>query len=258
MCFYRSYGLPAEYKPVNDVVIRGRKASGNGAAHLHGAAVLIGNVILDFDADTAARILRLPDEKVRSYVAKSMREWVTSLRRELGYVPPRSEVVESLRRSFEKELGITLVEEGLSSGEVAEAEAIAERMKSCEWLYGAALGREHLLRRYSPGARLVKIREGHYVSYAEHRGVKTCRVLLEVVDGRIVGVVISGDFFVQPHEAVEDIARKLEGMEVERAKEKAEDIAGSSFAKYGAATTGVEPRDIATAIRKALEMLAQL
>lgn len=63
---------------MNDVVVRGRKASGNGAALLHEAVVLVGNVILDFDADTAARVLRAPDEKLRSHPASSMREWVTS------------------------------------------------------------------------------------------------------------------------------------------------------------------------------------
>jgi len=82
--FYRSYGLPAVYKPINDVVICGRKASGNGAALLHGSMVLIGNVIRDFDAETAARILRVPDEKLRSHLVKTMSEWITSLRRELG------------------------------------------------------------------------------------------------------------------------------------------------------------------------------
>ncbi|MCS7108922.1 MAG: lipoate--protein ligase family protein, partial [Sulfolobales archaeon] len=85
--FYRSYGLPASYKPVNDVVINGKKASGNGAAKLHDSMVLVGNVILDFNADEASNILRVPDVKFRDKLAKSMKDWVTGLKNELGYIP---------------------------------------------------------------------------------------------------------------------------------------------------------------------------
>ena len=251
--FYRSYGLPAEYKPVNDVVIRGRKASGNGAALLHGAAVLIGNVILDFDADTAARILRLPDEKLRSYVASSMKEWVTSLKRELGYAPPREEVVEGLVRCFSEELGIELVKGGLGPGELREAEAIAGRMRSREWLYGAALGREYLLARYRPGARLVKIREGHFIAYAEHRGVKTVRVVLEAVDGDVRSLLITGDFFVQPPHVVEEVSRRVTGASLGKAPRVAEETAEELFREATAA--GVSPRDIGEAVRRAVELI---
>jgi len=102
------------YKPVNDVVINGRKASGNGAAKLHNSMVLIGNVILDFNAEEASKILRVPDIKLRDKLVKSMKEWVTSLKNELGYTPSREEVVERLKESFESELNVDLVESYLT------------------------------------------------------------------------------------------------------------------------------------------------
>jgi len=71
---YRSYGLPATYKPVNDVVINGRKASGNGATELHNSMALIGNVIMDFNAEEISKVLRVPDVKLRDRLAKSMEE----------------------------------------------------------------------------------------------------------------------------------------------------------------------------------------
>ncbi len=88
--FYKSYGLNAEYKPPNDVLVNGKKASGNGAALMQGSMVLIGNVIMEFNAEEAARVLRVPDEKLRAKLVSSIKEWVTDLRRELGFVLDRS------------------------------------------------------------------------------------------------------------------------------------------------------------------------
>lgn len=253
--FYRSYGLPAEYKPVNDVVVRGRKASGNGAALLHEAMVLVGNVILDFDADTAARVLRVPDEKLRSHLVSSMREWVTSLRRELGYVPPRGEVVRRLRESFERALGVKLVEGELSPEELEETGRIASAMRSPEWLYALAHGREYLVHRYAPGTRLVKIREGHYVVYAEHRGAKTVRLTLEVVGEEVRSAILSGDFFVVPPEAVEAFGRRLEGLSVEELRRRAEALAREWFSSDVSTAAGLAPEDVVAAVGKALEIL---
>ncbi len=253
VAFYRSYGLPAEYKPVNDVVIRGRKASGNGAALLHGAVVLIGNVILDFDAETAARVLKVPDEKMRNHLVSSMKEWVTSLKRELGYIPPREEVVQKLRRCFEEALGIELVDGELSSEELEETLRIAEEMKKPEWLYALAHGREYLVQRYVPGTRIVKIREGRYIVYVEHRGAKTVRLVLEIEEGRVRNVILSGDFFVVPPEAIRGLRRKLEGLSVAELIERIEDIAKLWFSTEVRSSAGLRPQDIVAVVRKAIE-----
>lgn len=220
VCFYRSYGLSAQYKPVNDVVIGGRKASGNGAALLHDAVVVIGNVILDFDAETAASVLRVPDEKLRSHLVSSMKEWVTSLKGELGSVPPREDVTARLRKCFEETLSLELEEGSLTSEEYKLALEISSRMKSREWLYALSEEREYLLQRYAPSSRVVKIKEGHYVVYTEHRGHKTYKGLIEVVDGVVKSCVVSSESFtITPREVVR-VARCLEGLRVRELSSK--------------------------------------
>ncbi len=59
---YRRLGVPAEYKPVNNVVVDGRKISGNGAGRHESATILVGNIIIDLDYDLMARVLKVPDE----------------------------------------------------------------------------------------------------------------------------------------------------------------------------------------------------
>ena len=55
---YRALGIPAEYKPVNDIIASGRKISGNGVAEIGDYIVFVGNLIVDFDYETMVRVLR--------------------------------------------------------------------------------------------------------------------------------------------------------------------------------------------------------
>ncbi len=208
--FYRSYGLNASYKPINDVVIDGRKASGNGAAKIHGSMVLIGNVILNFNVEAMARILRVPSEKFRDKLISNMREWVTSLRRELGYIPDRREVKERLRECFERALGVRLVDSELTREELNYMEKLREKYSSPKWLHMKTLPRRELLE-----SRKVKIREGHYIVQVDYKGLKLVRILAEVVDDRIEDIILSGDFFVEPYQALDELEEALKGCRLE-------------------------------------------
>jgi len=254
VCFYRSYGLDAAYKPVNDVVINGRKASGNGAALLHDSMVLIGNVILDFDAERAVRVLRVPDEKLRSHLVSSMGEWVTSLKRELGYVPPRDEVVRRLIECFERELNIRLEEGELSREELNEVEQLSRMFRSREWLYATAYGREDIIRRYDPASRLVKIREGHYVLYLDHRGEKTVRIVVEVVNGLIKYLIVSGDFFITPPEVLGRLNEVIHDISVDEALKRSGEFVEALFKDVREAA-GISKEVLITALDRALTIL---
>lgn len=254
VCFYKSYGLNASYKPVNDVVINGRKASGNGAATLHDSVVLIGNVILDFDAERAARVLRVPDEKLRSHLVSSMKEWVTSLRKELGYTPPRDEVINRLVSCFEAELNVKLEEGVLSAEEVEEAARLSEKFRNPEWLYAVAYGREDIVKRYDPSERLVKIREGHYVLYLDHREEKTIRLVVEAVEGRVGCVIVSGDFFVTPPEALSKLNELMQGLGLDEALKRSEELVHEAFSNVREAV-GITPKSLLNAVSKALAEL---
>jgi len=103
---YRGLGVEVHYKPVNDIVTgEGRKISGNGAADIGAYAILVGNLIIDFDYETMVRVLRVPDVKFRDKVFKSLRENLTTLHRELEQVPPWETMITRLVRAFEAVLG---------------------------------------------------------------------------------------------------------------------------------------------------------
>jgi len=55
---------------------------------------------LDFNYEIMSKILKVPDEKFRDKIFKTMEENVTTMKKELGTIPPRDEVVRVLRAEF--------------------------------------------------------------------------------------------------------------------------------------------------------------
>ncbi|HHN94262.1 MAG TPA: lipoate--protein ligase family protein, partial [Anaerolineae bacterium] len=71
---YRALGIPAEYKPVNDIIANHRKISGTGVAEIGDYIIFVGNLIVDFNYEMMARVLKVPDEKFRDKVYKTIYE----------------------------------------------------------------------------------------------------------------------------------------------------------------------------------------
>ena len=77
------------------------------------------------------------------------------------------------------------------------------------------------------------------------------RVTAEEVEGRLNEVVISGDFFMLPMDAIANLEMTLKG-----AKTESGDIldkANEAYSKYNIESPGVTPEDIETAVKMAFE-----
>ncbi len=87
-------------------------------------------------------------------------------------------------------------------------------------------------------------------------GGKLVVVDVEVAEGKLTQVEVSGDFFLYPEEALSDITRALEGMD---ATLDAEGMAAGVRAELrpGAELLGTSPEAIATAVRRALAGVAE-
>ncbi len=131
---YRELGLEAYFRPTNDVHVNGRKIVGTGAAHIGNAEVLVGNLIFDFDTEVMARVLRAPSAAFRDQVRKSLQVYMTSLRRELGYVPDPRQVAGIYLRKCEHALDTELVPGELTDAEFAAIETVERRFKSESFL----------------------------------------------------------------------------------------------------------------------------
>jgi lipoate-protein ligase A len=232
---YREIGIAAEYKPVNDIITEKRKISGNGAAEIGDFLVLVGNLILDFNYEMMTRVLRVPDEKFRDKVYKSMRENLTTIKRELGEVPPWEELAASLARNFEKLLG-PLPRAGVDEELRSEVSRLESEFLSEEWLY--KIGRR-------TEGRTVKIAAGVDVRHLVHKAPGgLIRGDVEITDGLITSLSLSGDFFFYPADKVTELSEALIG---KKGAEVAETII-QFYEEHGIESPGVEPADFARVV----------
>jgi lipoate-protein ligase A len=228
---YREFGVAAEYKPVNDIIANGRKISGNGAAEIEGMVVLVGNFILDFNYEMMSKVLRMPDEKFRDKVYKTLHENLSTFRRETGSVPSTADLGAALVRCYATLLGPLAWNTTVDDELEAKAAELLAQMNSTEWLFAND--------RRRPDTRQVKIREGVYVI---QNMVKTPGGLIRATavnrDGRLSDVHLSGDFFFYPAPRLADLERALEGVEVQ--SESIEATVQAFYRRYAVESPGVK------------------
>ena len=230
---YSDLGVPAVYKPVNDVITTdGRKISGTGAAEIADHLVLVGNVIMDFDYETMVRVLKVPDEKFRDKIYKTMRENLTTLKRETGRLPLLEEITSVLASRFEEVLG-PLEPADLPPVVYDKARALETLLNSDEWL--------HKRGKRVPD-RDVKIATGVNVLQRLHKAPGgLIRATFEVKNGQLTWVSLSGDFFFYPAEKLEVLEAAMAGVAL---KEVEQTIAAFYMAE-GIESPGVTPADLA-------------
>lgn len=235
---FQDFGLPAEFKPVNDILVHGRKISGNGAAEIGDCIVLVGNFMLDFNYDEMARVLRVPDEKFRDKIHKSLGESLTTMKRELGRTPKLDELsARLLEHSAELVGGWTPA--NVDADILSKAAEIWEDHRQPGWTY----------------FNDARVRNGREVKIAE--GVSVVQRVVKLPGGlvrltatnredRLYDIHLSGDFFIYPQDAVVDLEAALEGAEAEQGTlaERITDF----FAEGGIEAPGISPEALAEAL----------
>ncbi len=234
VCTYRKFGVNAEYRPLNDVVVDGKKISGNGAASFGNAVVVVGNVILDIDPKKFASILRVPTEKVRDKLIKSIDQWVSSLKKEIGYAPTMDNVAKTYIECFSELFGAELIEDKLTKDEIGLMEKLKNKYGSDEWLYKYRRRHKKLLDYASGGRRKVKIMEGHYIIYIVDKPEKLFRIITEIKDGMIIDILISGDFFMNPPDIIDSLEQTLIGTRIGELR----DLSANNIARQ----IGIDPK----------------
>ncbi|MBS7657258.1 lipoate--protein ligase family protein [Candidatus Bathyarchaeota archaeon] len=130
----RRLSVQAEFKPINDIVVEGKKISGNAQTRGMNVVHQHGTILLKVDPSLMFSVLKVPNEKIRDKMVKSVEERVTSLERVLKRDVGFDELKESLVRGFEEVFGIKLVDEALTSFEEQTASRlIIEKYSTTEW-----------------------------------------------------------------------------------------------------------------------------
>ncbi len=70
----------AEFVPINDLVVSGKKISGNAQTRRNKILQMHGTILCDVDVDKMFSLLRVPDEKMKGKIISAVKERVTSLK----------------------------------------------------------------------------------------------------------------------------------------------------------------------------------
>lgn len=76
----KTLAIDAEFAPINDIVVKGKKISGNAQSRRGGIALIHGTLLYDVDVDTMFSLLKVPDEKLKGKTIQAVKERVTSLK----------------------------------------------------------------------------------------------------------------------------------------------------------------------------------
>ena len=132
----RYVGIESEYAPINDIVASGRKISGNAQTRKLATVLQHGTVLMDVDVDKMFSVLKVPNEKIKDKLIADVKQRVTSMKHLLGKEINFEEVASAMKKGFEDEFHIELIEEQLSEEELSLAKKFEKECFSAkEWNY---------------------------------------------------------------------------------------------------------------------------
>ena len=130
----RLLGIPAEFKPINDMIVEGKKISGNAQTRGMNVVHQHGTILRQVDPSLMFAVLKVPNEKIRDKMIKSAEERVTSTNSFLKRGVDFEELKEALIKGFEESFQIKLVPtESLQFEEQLAAKLKAEKYARKEW-----------------------------------------------------------------------------------------------------------------------------
>jgi lipoate---protein ligase len=227
----RTLGVPAAFRPHNDIEVNGKKISGTGGTEYGNTFLFHGTILVDFGVELMLNSCVTPLEKLQDKGISAMRERLTWLSRELETVPEADAIIDALIISFSELFGIAAERGSLNEYERGK---LAERLpyfQSGEWVFGRGhKGKAHLNFAYKAPGGLIRV--------------------FPVVDrGFISSVIINGDFFSYPSRLILDLETCLKNCRISDLENKVD----AFFASREWHIPGVRPDDFVTAIRRAVE-----
>lgn len=234
---YRRLGVDVSFRPVNDLVTAdGRKITGQGAADIGDRFCFVGAVLRHFDSALMASVLRVPDEKLRHQLHRTLEDNMSSVLRATGSEPPTTTVIAALADAFADLLG-PLRLTPLPPEVHQLATELATTLQSPEHLL-APRARQH---------STIKIREGVTLRHGVHKARGgLIRVVVTVCDDHITEVDLAGDFTFLPKAAFGALGEALVGVRFDH--QAVTSAISAVFREHDIECPGVTPADFATAV----------
>jgi len=100
--------IESSYAPINDILVHGKKISGNAQTRKYQAVLQHGTILTDVDVEKMFSLLKVPNEKIRDKMISNVKERVTSIKHQKGGMVSFDEVAAAMRKGFEETFDVTL------------------------------------------------------------------------------------------------------------------------------------------------------
>jgi len=234
---YQLLGIPANYRPINDIHVQGKKIGGTGAAQIGIAEVVVGSFMFDFNFELMAQVLKVSSEKMRDKIFQSLNEYMTTMTRQLGRAPERASVMKIYQEKVEADLGRKIVSGELSAKELQIAQELDTQFVSDEWLYQKGGLRQHGVKIHAD----VRVLEA-----ANKAPGGLIRVTARLHDHHIDDMLLSGDFTILPRFATGALELALRGVSLENHAVFAR--IAEVYRSVGIESPGVTPEDLTQSV----------
>lgn len=130
----RDLGVNAEFQPINDIQVDGRKVSGAAGSIRWGTIFHHGCILVASDLAILGKVLNVPQVKLADRHVTSVQKRVTTIRDELRKDVTTRDVRDSIAHGIERCYGVRLVENQLSRHEIATARELYDtKYSSPKW-----------------------------------------------------------------------------------------------------------------------------
>ncbi|VVB62281.1 Lipoate-protein ligase A subunit 1 [uncultured archaeon] len=106
----KQLGIQGTYAPINDILVDGKKISGNAQTRKVNTVLQHGTILLDVDVDTMFSLLKVPNEKIKDKLIRDVKQRVTSIEHIVGKKIHFEKVEAALKLGFEEEFDIKLIQ----------------------------------------------------------------------------------------------------------------------------------------------------
>lgn len=128
----KTLGIDAEFSPVNDVLVGGKKISGSAQTRRGGILLQHGTVLFDLDLETMFSVLNVSRQKISDKMIQSAQERVTSIIRQKEV--DKKAVYDALLRSFTEDKDFEYG--GWSMEEMFRAKVLVlKKYKTDKWMF---------------------------------------------------------------------------------------------------------------------------
>jgi len=115
-------GIDSNYFPINDILTNHKKISGNAQTRKLKTVLQHGTILMDVDVEKMFSLLKVPDEKIKDKLIEDVRNRVTSIKHVLNSDIRFSDVADAMKKGFEEEFNINLIDGDLSQEELELAD----------------------------------------------------------------------------------------------------------------------------------------